>query len=220
MMKLPFFPKAVVFDMDGLMFDTERLCLEKWLQVSTEYKVESSGDFFKRFIGKRSSDSILLLAEAYGVDFPGEIFLQKVSELMKEHVVLQGAPRKPCLVELLDWLESRHLPKAVATSTRLEGARKSLGDLLPRFQAVVTGEQVIHGKPAPDIFLAAADRLRISPAHCLALEDSEHGVRSAAAAGMTVIMVPDLIEPTDEIRRLVHGVCGSLHEVLGLLKQG
>lgn len=217
-MKLPFSPQAVVFDMDGLMFDTEKLCLEKWLEVSAEYKVESSGDFFKRFIGRRSSDSVSLLTETYGTDFPGELFLQKVSELMKEHVALLGAPHKPGLIELLDWLESRHVPKAVATSTRLDGAKKSLRDLLPRFQAVVTGEQVIHGKPAPDIFLAAADRLGVPAERCLALEDSEHGVRSAAAAGMTVIMVPDLIEPTGEIRTLVQGVCGSLHEVLELLK--
>jgi len=217
-MNLPSLPKAVVFDMDGLMFDTEKLALEKWLHVSAHYKVESSRDFFKKFIGRRSSDSALLLAETYGIDFPSGLFLQKVSELMKEHVALLGAPHKPGLIELLDWLEDQNIPKAVATSTKLDGARKSLGDLWPRFHAIVTGEQVLLGKPAPDIFLAAADRLGVAPADCLGLEDSEFGVRSASAAEMMVIMVPDLIEPTTEIRTLVLGVCESLHEVLEVLK--
>jgi len=217
-MNLPFLPKAVVFDMDGLMLDTEKLALEKWLEVSAEYRVESSPEFFRRFIGKRSADSVALLAEAYGIDFPADLFLRKVGELMKEHVALQGAPHKQGLLEILDWLELNHIPKAVATSTRLEGAQKSLGDLLPRFHALVTGDQVLHGKPAPDIFLAAAERLRVPPSQCLALEDSEYGIRSAAAAGMLVIMIPDMIQPTGEIRSLVHTVCDSLHDVVTLLE--
>lgn len=200
------------------MFDTEKLAMEKWFQVSLEYHVESSDGFFKKFIGKRSADSAVLLAETYGIDFPSEQFLHRVSELMKEHVTLLGAPHKPGLLELLDWLEAGKVPLAVATSTRLDGARKSLGDLQSRFQALVTGDQVVYGKPAPDIFLMAAERLGVSPRQCLALEDSDYGVRSAAAAGMTVIMVPDLIEPSDEVRGLVQGVCGSLHEVLEILK--
>ena len=127
----------------------------------------------------------------------------------------EGIALKPGLLDLLDWLEARRIPKAVATSTRRDRAQAKLARtaLLPRFVALVGGDEVARGKPEPDIFLAAAARLGEAAQHCLVLEDSEPGVRAALAAGMTPIMVPDLHAPSDDLVALEPLILESLAEV-------
>jgi HAD superfamily hydrolase (TIGR01509 family) len=208
-----FFPKAVVFDMDGLMFDTEAIAKKVWFEISAARNLACDDAFFLKFIGRRSQDSLKLLHEAYGADFPAEIFQREVSDGIKGWIAAHGAPQKPGLPELLARIDFLKLPRAVATSTRRDGAVKTLGAFASGFQAIVTGDEVTHGKPAPDIFLLAAKRLGVDPAECLALEDSELGVASAAAAGMKTIMVPDLIHPGEETLTRAWRILASLHEV-------
>jgi HAD superfamily hydrolase (TIGR01509 family) len=208
-----FVPKAVVFDMDGLMFDTEAVAKKVWFEVTASRGLPVDEAFFLKFIGRRSQDSLRLLHEAYGAGFAAEAFQQEVSARIKEWIVLNGAPQKPGLPELLDRLDALKLPRAVATSTRRDGALKTLGTFAGGFLAIVTGDEVVHGKPAPDIFLLAAERLGVNPADCLALEDSELGVAAAASAGMKTIMIPDLIHPGEETRARAWKVMASLHEV-------
>jgi len=129
-------------------------------------------------------------------------------------LALAPLERKPGAIELLDHLDSLAIPKALATSSPRSLAMSCLGDLATRFAALAFGDEVEHSKPSPDLFLLAAQRLGVTPSDCLVLEDSEAGVRAARAAGMDVIMVPDLIEPSEEIAKMALRVCASLNEVI------
>jgi len=206
-------PRAVIFDMDGLMIDSEVIYQMAWRRAIREFEREMPDAVFRRFLGRTSSDSHTLLADIFGPDFDVGGFLSRCSAIADDHIVTHGIPHKPGLGELLDSLESNGTPKAVATSTRREWALRSLGSLAARFEVLTTGDEVTRGKPAPDIFLLCAERLNAAPHECLVLEDSEAGIHAAHAAGMRAIMVPDLVEPTDEIRGLAWRVCASLDDV-------
>jgi HAD superfamily hydrolase (TIGR01509 family) len=210
-------PRAVIFDMDGLMIDSEVVYREAWFRAIGEFNREMPEETFRRFLGRNNQDSRVLLAEIYGADFDVNGFLHVCRSLAHEHIDRHGIPQKQGLEALLNQLDGRRLAKAVATSTRREWALRSLGPLAARFEVLTTGDEVERGKPAPDIFLLCADRLQASPDECLVLEDSEAGIRAAHAAGMTAIMIPDLVEPTEEIRELAWRVCRSLEDVVPLL---
>jgi HAD superfamily hydrolase (TIGR01509 family) len=126
---------------------------------------------------------------------------------------------KAGVVELLDHLDAAMIPRAVCTSSSHAAVQRTLGPsgILPRFQTVVAAGDYAHGKPSPDPFLTAADRLDIPPEHCLALEDSHNGVRAAHAAGMMTVMVPDLLSPTDEMHAKCLAIAQSLHHVREML---
>ena len=132
-----------------------------------------------------------------------------------------AADQAGACMRLLDFLESREIPKVVATSTprKTAIARLEQCGILHRFATVSCGDEVLHGKPAPDLFLQSASTIRIEPKQCVVLEDSEAGVIGAHAAGMSVCMVPDMKRPSDEVRRLARGVYESLHQVRELLQQ-
>ena len=129
-------------------------------------------------------------------------------------------PHKRGLVEFLDFLEAKAIPKAVATSTVTASARDALSraGVLSLFEIIVGGDAIQHGKPAPDIFLEAAAQLGAEPSDCVVLEDSEPGIRAACAAGMTPILIPDLREPTQEMRQLAHTVVPSLLEAIAVVE--
>jgi HAD superfamily hydrolase (TIGR01509 family) len=210
-------PRAVIFDMDGLMIDSEVIYREAWLRAIGQFKREMPEEVFRQFLGRNNRDSRARLAEIYGADFDVAGFLDVCRTLAGAHIDTHGIPHKRGLAGLLAKLEARRLAKAVATSTRREWALRSLGPLAARFEVLTTGDEVARGKPAPDIFLLCAERLQAAPHECLVLEDSEAGIRAAHAAGMPVIMIPDLVEPSEEIRALAWRVCRSLEEVDPLL---
>jgi beta-phosphoglucomutase-like phosphatase (HAD superfamily) len=130
-----------------------------------------------------------------------------------------GIALKAGVMEILDWLDEVGLPRAIATSSRLEAVRHSLGPhgVVDRFHALITRDIPMRGKPHPDPFLKAAEALGVDPADCLALEDSHNGVRSASSAGMMTIMVPDMLDPTEEMQTLTVRIARDLHEVRDLL---
>jgi HAD superfamily hydrolase (TIGR01509 family) len=211
---MPFPFQAVIFDMDGLMLDTEAIARIALQNGTRDLGFELSDEHFASLIGRTSADSSALLQRLFGPDFSVPEFRVRVTHHWDSHVAVHGIARKAGLLELLDYLDTLPIRKAVATSTRRAHAIPNLGDLFPRFDALATGDEVENGKPAPDIFLLAATRLEVKPADCLVLEDSLPGVKGATAAGMQVIMVPDLVSPTPDIA--LH--LASLHDVHAWLK--
>jgi HAD superfamily hydrolase (TIGR01509 family) len=188
-------PRAVVFDMDGLMFDSERVDREIWREVVRGRGHEFPDTLHDSLVGRSQMESDRLLGAHFGGEFPLPEVRAEVQARWEERIAAEGLPHKPGLVELLEFLEAVEMPTAVATSTERSKALLCLGSFAPRFRALAFGSEVSHPKPAPDLYLLAADRLGIDPRDCLALEDSPVGLSAAQAADMTVILVPDLIAP-------------------------
>ena len=211
-------PAAIVFDMDGLLFDTETLYQEAALLAAAEGGHRATADIFFQLIGVPWARGRELLLGHFGDDFPVDdfvtVWVQHFEAIAETRLAL-----KPGVVELLDLLDALRLPRAIATSSSHRTVARHLdaGGLAGRFDAIVGAGDYAQGKPAPDPFLTAAGRLGVEPRQCLALEDSHNGVRSAAAAGMMTIMVPDLLAPTDDIRRLCVAIADDLHEVRRLI---
>ncbi len=209
-------PCAVIFDMDGLLLDSERVALSFFEQASRELGVAWSQEVGLSMVGLNSKDSDKLILQAFGADFPIEAHRQRFGELYEAAIVAGDIPLKPFARELLEYLTGARIPCAVATSTRRTRAEAKLmrAHLLPHFQALACGDEVSRGKPAPDIYELAAARLSVEPRDCLALEDSNAGVRAAVSASMNVVMVPDLLKPDADIRRYGVSVAESLKDVL------
>ncbi len=211
---------AAILDMDGLMLDTEALYKAAWQNAASQLGFPLEDSFYFTLVGRTNAAGEIALTERFGSDFPLTHFRERWERLWREQVQASGIPLKPGLVELLEYLAARNIPLAVATSSNQEYAAFSLKAAkldARRFADIVTGEQVQHGKPSPDIYLEAARRLGVNPARCLAIEDSDAGILSASAAGMIPVMVPDLKAPSPEARRAAFRVLTSLNDVIALL---
>jgi HAD superfamily hydrolase (TIGR01509 family) len=213
-MTLPYRPSAVIFDMDGLLFDTEALWQEALLSAAAEAGHQIPDEVYNKSIGVRRSQCKSLFVSHFGEDFLFENFHAN----WRRHFWLVAADKialKPGAPELLDVLDQIRLPRAIATSSSRATVDRHLTahGLLDRFDRIVCRGDYENGKPAPDPFLKAAEQLGVEPRLCLALEDSHVGVRSAAAAGMMTVMVPDLLEPTEAVRALCVLVARDLHQV-------
>jgi len=217
-MTLPYRPSAVVFDMDGLLFDTEALWQEALLSAAAEGGHEVVDELYRSSIGVRRSQCRNLFLSHFGENFPFDDFHQN----WRRHFWLIAENKlalKPGVIELLEVLDQFRLPRAIATSSSRTTVERHLAShsLMDRFDEIICRGDYENGKPAPDPFLKAAERLGIEPRLCLALEDSHIGVQSAAAAGMMTVMVPDLLEPTQEICTLCVFVARDLHQVRDLV---
>lgn len=210
-------PAAVIFDMDGVILDTEPLHWQAFQYAGTQLGYVFDEALMLGFIGRTNADNQRDLLARFGGGFPLEALWRHCRAYWQEHVGTRDLPRKPGLLELLDALDARGIRKAIATSTHHAEALHHLGRLADRFETITTGDQVPHGKPAPDIYLRAAQSLALEVSSCWVIEDSEAGIRSAHAAGMTPIMVPDLKQPSDEVARLAWHICPSLHDIQTLL---
>jgi HAD superfamily hydrolase (TIGR01509 family) len=209
-------PAAVIFDMDGLMLDTEPLAARAWGEAAAELGVAFDGALAMAMVGRNFEDCAAMVRSHYGEGYPVAALLDRWHATYDRIVEREGLAVKPGVRELLDWLGAHAIPCAVATSTRRERARSKLDRvaLLARFHDIVGGDEVARGKPAPDIYVEAARRLGARAGRCLVLEDSEPGVRAALAARMTPIMVPDLHSPPEELLALDLLVLPTLHAVL------
>jgi HAD superfamily hydrolase (TIGR01509 family) len=217
-MPLPLRPEAVVFDMDGLLFDTEALYEEAILAAAKETGHDFAPATFRRMLGGTWLENRVLLLNHFGDAFP----IDDLHAAWMRHFNLMVETRltlKPGAAELLDTLDVLRLPRAIASSSFHHDVQHHLAAhaLAGRFDVIVAYGDYAASKPAPDPFLKAAERLGVQPRVCLALEDSYNGVRSASSAGMITVMVPDLLEPTDEIRALCAYVAPDLHAVRQLI---
>lgn len=190
-------PAAVIFDMDGLMLDTETLAALAWGDAAALHGMPFDMACTPHMVGRTFSDCRAIITEHHGADYPVDRLMGAWHAAYDRRVERDGLTVKPGVVELLAWLETERVPRAVATSTRRAGATQKLTQvaLLPRFLALVGGDEVSRGKPAPDIFLEAAARIGCIPGECLVLEDSIAGYLGACAAGMAAIVVPDGVAP-------------------------
>lgn len=215
---LPRAPAAIVFDMDGLLFDTEILYLRSLLAAGVEAGFETTEPLFRRMLGCPWPRIREILVEEFGPDFPIDSFRGVWIRHFDD--MAPAMEMKPGVVEMLDLADRLALPRAIATSGYHHKVAHHLEKhgLVGRFDAVVAHGDYAASKPAPDPFLTAAARLGIEPGLCLALEDSHNGVRSASSAGMMTVMVPDMLAPTPEIEGLCVGIARDLHEVAGWLR--
>ncbi len=212
--------EAVVFDMDGLLLDTERVYRAAFEHTSRALGFEPPASLYVSLIGLNRDDAAARIRAEFGRGFPMRQFKDDWTSYWINDISQNGVPVKPGVRDLLSLLEAHEKPRAVATSSPAEHAQALLekSGLATRFDTIVTGDQIPRGKPEPDIFLAAAKRLSVAPSHCVALEDSDNGLLAASAAGMTALMVPDIKPPSERARRAAHKVLSSLHEAHALIE--
>ncbi|WP_342316185.1 HAD family phosphatase [Lysobacter sp. FW306-1B-D06B] len=214
-----FTPVAVLFDMDGLMIESERALLECWREAALELELALDDALWLSFVGLSDRACHDLLRQRLGDEDTVQALLHGLQRRYDARVDA-GLPLKTGVLELLALLKARGIPRAVVTSTRRPRALQKLEStgLLPHFDDVIAGNEVQHSKPAPDIYLLAAQRLGVAPSYCIVLEDSVPGVRAALAAGMTPIQVPDLVIPDDAVRALGHRIVDSLVQARALIE--
>lgn len=213
--------QGVLFDMDGLMFDTERLCVRAWHKVAAEENLPITEEMFIRMTGVNKATGDAILHEIYGADFDVDAMEEKVAGVMMREIAQSGMPLKPGLRELLSDLQRQGVRMALATSTARARAAEYLhrAEVRSYFSEFATGDEVQHGKPAPDIFLLGVHRLGVLPQHTLVLEDSANGLLAAQAAGLRCICVPDMVTPPQEVLRTAVAVLPSLYEVAGWIRK-
>ncbi len=207
--------RAVIFDMDGVIFDSERLVLDCWKEIAEQYHIQGIEEACMECLGVNTRQTEEIMARRYGADFPYRRYAKEASMLFHSRYDGGRLWKKRGIEELLMYLKEQKAKLAVASSTRQEMVQKELreGGLLAYFDVVIGGDRVERSKPAPDIFLMACEQLGAVPETTYVIEDSYNGIRAAHAANMIPIMVPDLVKPTEEIRKLAREVFPSLVEV-------
>ena len=212
--------QAVIFDMDGVIFDSERLVIECWEVIAAKHNIPDIVEICMRVQGNNREETGKRFREKYGSDFPYEAYKKEVTALFRERYGEGRLPLKPGVVKILEELKRNNIPLALASSTRSDIVKLEMeeANLLPYFDAVLGGDMVPRSKPEPDIFLAAAAALEADPTCCYVLEDSHNGIRAAYRAGMHPVMVPDMQQPTEEIRGKAEVVVDNLLAALEYLQ--
>ena len=213
--------KAAVFDMDGLMFDTERVGRDAWIQVGEQLGFHNLEQVNERCLGCNQAYCRQIFAEEFG----GRLTLDEVIEASKpitaKYYAEHGMPCKEGLQELLAYLKDNGMKIAMATSSNREDAERNLkmAGLREYFDALICGDMIRRSKPDPDIYLTAARTLGVQPEECIGLEDSRNGIKSVSAAGMHGILIPDLIQPDEEMTACAEAVLPDLCAVIGWLEE-
>lgn len=212
--------KAVIFDMDGLMFDTEPIYHRSWYEAAKELGYYLEKGFFRKTQGRNNTDAESILIQHTSPDFDLKMFRKKWKEKWFRIGTDEGINRKEGLTDLLNLLKSENVPMGLATSSNREIMDFCLNEtgLRSFFRTTVCGQDVARGKPEPDIYLEAAKRLNTEPVDCIVLEDSSSGALAGINAHMRVILIPDQVEPGKEIKQQVSYICSSLFAAIDILK--
>ena len=208
--------KAAIFDMDGLLIDSERAISAAWIAGARELGFDLEMADFMRVIGTAAQQSTAMLIEIMGSEEAMRATAAKAHALLPQAGGAPVFPLKTGALPLLEALRDAGIPCGVASSSSVDEIRHRLGhvDVLKYFRCITGGDEVTHGKPDPALYLLAAARLDVAPEDCIAFEDSENGARAAQAAGVRVVIVPDLKQPPADVAARAHGVMGSLAEAI------
>lgn len=207
--------RAVIFDMDGVLIDTEKHYNAAWCEAA-----RMAGFDFKRehALMLRSCDAQLaakMMKDIFGAGFDYFAIREVRRRLVAERLEQYGLEKKPGIDEILAFLHENGIKAAVATATPMELTLQHLEKIGVRgqFDKIVSAKQVAHGKPAPDVYLYACEQIKEAPQDCIAVEDSPNGIKSAYAAGCKPVMVPDLTQPDEEIRPMLYAVADALGDL-------
>lgn len=211
---------AVIFDMDGLMFDTERLNAQCWAQVGKELNINIPESFLAQLRGLTRTEYRTAFIRQFGAQLDYDHASSRQKQLFWACIDKDGVPIKPGLLELLAFLHQENILAAMATASHQDRACRylKLTGLHPYFQSFAFGNQVLHGKPDPELFLLVAANLQVDPEHCIVLEDSINGIMAGIAGGFHTVMIPDLVQPTPELERQLDAKLETLHQVILYIK--
>lgn len=208
--------KGAIFDMDGLMLDTEKLFVKFWIKAAADYGYNMTKEHVLSIRSLSRKYSEPKLKGIFGEEFNFENVRSQRIKLMNSYIDENGLEVKKGLFSMLNYLKTNKIKIAVATATGRDRAELYLDRIgvLEYFDATIYGDMVENGKPAPDIYLAAVAKLNLNPSECVAFEDSPNGLKSASAAGCKTIMIPDLTQPDDEIEPFLNAVYSNLEEAI------
>lgn len=214
--------KAVIFDQDGLMFNTEWLAAEAWNQIGRGYGINVDNDFLRDLRGMKPDKIKDVFQSRFGTDIDYDSFREEKRRFSYDWIEKNGVPVKKGLKELLQYLKDHGVKTAVATASSIEWTRRNVegAGIGKYFDEYVYGDMVEEAKPNPAIFLLAAEKLGVKPSQCVVLEDSFNGIKAASAGGFLPVMVPDQDQPDDGLLKLLTARCGSLLEVINLFEEG
>ena len=210
--------KAIVFDMDGVILDSESLSDITLNKAAADFNIKMTADILNSCRGSNKHDILIKLADIYGKDFDANGFLARTGVYFDEIKDSEGIPLMPYAEQALSRLKKDY-KIALASSTKEPVVRSELAavNVLHYFESITTGEQVIHSKPNPEIYLMACESIGLKPEECIAVEDSFNGIRSAKAAGLFTVMIPDKVQPTAEIKALCDKIFTNLQDFADFL---
>ncbi|WP_010240686.1 HAD family hydrolase [Clostridium arbusti] len=210
--------ELVIFDMDGLMFNTEELTIRAWQEIGKLYNYDISKEFLLGLLGMNKKSIEAQFKKYFGDKFFFDYMYSEQDKCLNRIIDKEGLGVKKGLNELLDYLTKNEIKKAVATSSARERAEKLLSKagVLDNYDKVICGDEVTKSKPDPEIFLTACKKLNVDPGNAIVIEDSERGLEAAIAGGIKCILVPDMIEPSERYVKLAHSKVKSLMEVMNL----
>lgn len=207
--------KNIVFDMDGVLLDTEAVFMRCWKKLGEELQLPNVEETARKCIGITVTQTEALFQKEYGEKYPCESYVGVANAIFYKQEADQGIPEKPGVHELFAYLKEQNYRIGLASSTQQQAVYRQMkaAGIFDDFDVIVCGDMVTKSKPNPDIYLKACELMKVDPKECYAVEDSYNGIRAAHAAGMKAIMVPDLLEPTPEILELTDQKFNSLMEL-------
>ena len=212
--------KAVIFDFDGLMAETEEISTRAWDRIAEEYGITIGSEYYSRVRGTNYEGGKKVFLELYGRDMPYDRIKEEKNAYFAEDVDKNGIGKKKGLDELLEYIDGHGIAKAIASGSTAEYVRKcsKIAKIDSVFSVIIGGDMVGRGKPDPEIFCKAADMLGMPYENCLVLEDSINGAEAALAGGFQIIVVPDSVQPPEDLVRRINARCDTLYGVIDYLQ--